>query len=126
MNVASVPIGPDPVWMLWNREKSLAPSRNRSPAVQPQVRHINLSSRDKPSLFMQKDKGKHLPYESLSVLYNLLSIRRLYSNNLVVARRFGRVVKKGVFRVVWQLIKYVFATILSHEADVDIYWPGMT
>jgi hypothetical protein len=24
-----------PVWMLWSREKSFAPARNRTPAVQP-------------------------------------------------------------------------------------------
>jgi hypothetical protein len=30
-------VGPEPVWMLWSREKSFFPTRNRNPAVQPEA-----------------------------------------------------------------------------------------
>jgi hypothetical protein len=32
---------PEPVWMLWRREKSLTPEENRTPAIQPTARRYN-------------------------------------------------------------------------------------
>jgi hypothetical protein len=32
---------PEPVWTLWNKEKSLAPAGDQTPAFQPVARHYN-------------------------------------------------------------------------------------